>query len=74
MEKITMTTSWFTGFCKLCKFNVVVTQPDNDKFVFCDYWWYCSNKKCDMHIEGSHTGDMEIPDWVEIDYSKMMEQ
>jgi hypothetical protein len=59
------TLSWFTGTCKICGFNVVVTQPDVDKYPHDDYWWYCSNKKCEKHEIGEHTGDMEQPDWVE---------
>lgn len=60
------TTSWFTGNCKDCKYNVIVTQPDSIRFPFCDYWWYCSNKKCHNHQEGTHTGDLEVPKWVNI--------
>jgi hypothetical protein len=56
--------SWFSGICKECGYNVVVTQPDSQAFPIDDYWWYCSNKKCEKHIKGEHTGDMEIPEWV----------
>ncbi len=58
--------SWFTGICKICGFPVVVTQPDWEKYPTDDYWWYCSNKKCEFHKEGKHTGDMEQPEWVRI--------
>lgn len=56
--------SWFTGICKDCGFNVVVTQPDEKTHPTDDYWWYCSNKKCKNHVEGEHTGDMQKPKWV----------
>lgn len=58
--------SWFKGTCFCCGFNIVVTQPDSINFPTDDYWWYCSNKGCDYHKDGEHTGDMEIPDWVKI--------
>jgi len=58
--------SWFTGICKDCGFNVVITQPDEDRFPTDDYWWYCSNKSCKNHEEGEHTGDDETPSWVNI--------
>ena len=57
--------SWFTGKCVLCRFPVVVTQPDIKSYPDADYWWYCSNKGCVHHALGVHTGDMEIPAWVE---------
>ena len=63
-------TSWFTGHCKECGFNVVVTQPDNDAHPYDDYWWYCSNKPCKHHAHGEHTGDLETPAWVELDRDK----
>ena len=56
--------SWFRGICKVCGFNVVVTQPDTLKHPDKDYWWYCSNKKCINHEVGEHTGDMGFPDWI----------
>lgn len=56
--------SWFSGTCKACGYNVVVTQPDVINFPYADYWWYCSNKKCKNHELGEHTGDMDFPEWV----------
>ena len=61
--------SWFRGICKVCGYNVVVTQPDKIKYpedgeYSFDYWWYCSNKKCIHHEDGEHTGDMQVPDWL----------
>ncbi|WP_425341295.1 hypothetical protein [Brevibacillus borstelensis] len=56
--------SWFSGTCKACGYNVVVTQPDVKNFPYADYWWYCSNKKCKNHELGEHTGDMDFPEWV----------
>ena len=47
--------SWFTGTCRDCGYNVVVTQAI-EKYM--DYWWYCSNKECKNHIYGEQTGDM----------------
>ena len=58
------TDTWFAGICKDCGNNVVVTQPDAENHPHDDYWWYCSNKKCDHHHPGEHTGDMEKPVWV----------
>jgi len=58
--------SWFSGECTKCGYNVVVTQPDADEHPVADYWWYCSNKKCEHHDEGQHTGDMENPEWVDL--------
>ena len=59
------TRSWFTGTCRDCGYNVVVTQPHAEVFPDMDYWWYCSNKRCKHHSTGEHTGDMETPDWVD---------
>jgi hypothetical protein len=56
--------SWMYGTCRKCGYEVVVTQPDIEKYPAYDYWWYCSNKKCACHQEGEHTGDQEIPEWV----------
>lgn len=56
--------SWFKGICIDCGYNVIVTQPDTKRFPDCDYWWYCSNKKCKNHKIGEHTGDTEKPKWV----------
>jgi len=28
------------------------------------YWWYCSNKNCERHHVGEHSGDRGKPDWV----------
>lgn len=56
--------SWFCSTCKICGYNVVVTRPDPITHPTSDYWWYCSNKKCEHHHPGSHTGDMEAPSWV----------
>lgn len=50
--------SWFSGLCKECGYNVVVTQ--SKKF---DYFWYCSNKYC-KHHEGHEAFDDEDIDWV----------
>lgn len=49
--------------CKLCHYPVTVTQPDSENFPTDDYWWYCMNKKCTNHT-GTHTGDMDYPDWI----------
>lgn len=57
--------SWFSGICKKCGFNVVVTQPNIEIEPTADYFWYCSNKKCIKHLEGEHTGDMETPTFVD---------
>jgi len=59
--------SWLTGVCVQCGYNVVVTQPTED---CADYWWYCSNKLCRNHNPGLQTGDMEKPDWVEMEEKK----
>ena len=56
--------SWFAGLCNKCNYNVVITQPDETIDRYADYWWYCSNKKCEHHEKGEHTGDMEKPEWV----------
>lgn len=64
--------SWFRSRCNLCGFNVVVTQPDATAFPRDDYWWYCSNKACSKHSVGEHTGDMEWPEWVELDEEETM--
>jgi len=54
-----MSYSWFTGKCKNCNFEVVVSQSDR-----ADYLWYCSNKKC-YHHKGTHLFDTEgFPVWV----------
>jgi len=58
--------SWFAGKCTLCTFPVVVTQPDAELFPHADYWWYCSNPKCERHSPGTHTDDMEQPEWVQL--------
>jgi len=58
--------SWFLGICKICGYNVVVTQPDYDRYPYEDYWWYCSNKQCVNHKEGEHTQRKEVPNWVEV--------
>ena len=58
--------SWFAGLCRLCGYKVIVTQPDVKRFPTKDYWWYCSNKRCEKHREGQHTGDMEHPYWVKL--------
>ena len=55
--------SWLTGTCNECGFNVVVTQPDSEKFPTADFQWYCSNKQCSNHA-GEHAGDEEAPEWV----------
>ena len=57
--------SWFSGVCKKCGYNVVVTQPNIETHPYADYCWYCSNKKCAKHLEGEHTGDMEVPNFVD---------
>ena len=44
--------SWFAGLCRLCGYKVIATQPDVKCFPTKDYWWYCSNKKCEKHKEG----------------------
>ena len=54
--------SWISGYCKDCGYNVIVTQPNSEKYPAADYWWYCSNKQCKNHL-GEHTGDMEHPNW-----------
>lgn len=54
--------SWFSGTCKDCGYNVVITQPIPE--VLADYWWYCSNKACENHQFGMHTADMDVPEWV----------
>jgi hypothetical protein len=59
------TRSWFAGICKKCGFNVVVTQPNIKKHPMSDYFWYCSNKGCEKHLEGEHTADTEVPLWVD---------
>jgi hypothetical protein len=59
------TTSWFSGICKKCGFNIVVTQPNIRTNPTDDYFWYCSNKACVKHVEGVHTGDTEVPEWVD---------
>ena len=58
------TSSWILGQCKKCDFPIVVTQPDPDDTTHSDYWWYCSNKKCENHLVGEHTGDMEEPSFI----------
>ena len=62
--------SWMTGKCRECYYEVVVTQPDNDNFPYDDYQWYCSNPKCKNHDTKIHTGDMEHPEWVELNQNK----
>jgi hypothetical protein len=57
--------SWFTGVCGSCKFPVVVTQPDSELFPHSDYQWYCSNPSCENHTRKTHTGDMEVPNWLD---------
>ncbi|TDX48284.1 hypothetical protein [Orenia marismortui] len=59
--------SWIAGECKKCGYEVVVTQPDSENYPYDDYWWYCSNKDCSFHKQGEHTGDMEVPTWIEIE-------
>jgi hypothetical protein len=59
-------TSWFTGLCGNCNYNIVVTQPDHLNFPTDDYWWYCSNKKCKHHEVGEHTGDQDYPEWANV--------
>ena len=56
--------SWLEGVCRWCGFPVVGTQPTKK---YCDYWWYCSNKKCKMHKKGEQLSDTEIPNWVSLE-------
>lgn len=56
--------SWFAGICRACGYKVIITQPDSERCPGNDYWWYCSNKKCRYHEHGTHTGDMERPEWT----------
>ena len=57
--------SWMSGsYCRVCGHPVVMTQPTEPG---CDYWWYCSNKKCEQHHPGEQTGDQEMPHWVSKD-------
>jgi hypothetical protein len=67
MKEPKRTVSWFSGYCKDCGYPIVVTQTGNDDF---DYWWYCSNKLCKNHEKGEQTGDMDVPSWVNEDYSR----
>ncbi len=62
---MTIDSAWLVSntVCKLCQYPVTITQPDWENFPGNDYWWYCMNKKCVNHA-GTHTGDMEEPDWV----------
>ena len=54
--------SWFAKNSRcVCGYNIIVTQPSDGSGM--DYWWYCSNKKCEHH-SGEETGDMDCPDWV----------
>ena len=53
-----LNSSWFTGLCVECKYPIVVYEKE-------DYIWYCSNKDCINHHPGEHTGDMEVPKWVD---------
>lgn len=54
-----MCSSWFSGICKKCGFEVVVSQSIN-----ADYVWYCSNKACSNH-NGTDLLDSDgRPEWV----------
>ncbi len=53
--------SWFTGLCRICGFQVVVTNNSQ-----IDYLWYCSNHECDNHNKKEETCSGEMPDWVRI--------
>ena len=48
--------SWMlnNSVCKLCEYEIVVTQGFES-----DYYYYCSNPECENHIEGEDLGDME---------------
>lgn len=63
-----MAMSWFTGKCKICSYEVVVTQPNKDNHHI-DYLWYCSNKECENHA-GQHTLEGYYPTWVSLGLDK----
>jgi len=50
--------SWFSGICNDCGYNVVVTQSELE-----DYFWYCSNKYCKNH-EGEELCDQDDCEFV----------
>ena len=55
--------AWFAEDmeCIICGWPVVVCESN---FKYDDYLWYCSNKLCSNHADGTNTADLDPPFWA----------
>lgn len=53
--------------CVLCKYPIVVTQPNIDTNPTDDYQWYCPNPSCQNHTAKEHTPDNEMASFCEVE-------